>query len=46
MPARTPCESDLTDAEWAEIAPAVLPTPGQVGTKRRVATRAVVKALL
>ena len=42
---RTPYETDLTDAEWAEIAPYVLPAPGQLGAKRRVATREVVNAL-
>jgi putative transposase len=41
-----PCyETDLTDAEWAEIAPYVLAAPGQAGAKRRVDTREVVDAL-
>src|ERR1700694_345219 len=43
---RIPYESDLTDTEWAEIAPFVLPAPGQLGAKRRVSTRGVVNALL
>lgn len=46
MPARAPYETDLTDAEWAAIAPFVLPAPGQLGAKRRVSTREVVNALL
>ncbi len=46
MTERTPYESDLTDAEWAAIAPYVEPKPGQVGAKRRYATREIVNALL
>jgi putative transposase len=46
MPVRTPYPSDLTDAEWAQIAPSVLPKPGQLGAKRRIPTREVVNALL
>jgi putative transposase len=45
MRTHTPYETDLTDAEWAEIAPSVLPPPGQLGAKRRVSSRAVVNAL-
>ena len=39
-------ETDLTDAEWAEIAPSVLPTAGRPGPKRRYPTREIVNALL
>jgi putative transposase len=45
MLTRTAYETDLTDAEWVEIAPYVLPAPGQLGAKRRVDTREVVNAL-
>jgi transposase len=45
MPTRTPYETDLTAAEWAETAPYVLPAPDQLGAKRRVDTREVVNAL-
>ncbi len=45
MLTRTPDETDLTAAAWAEIAPSVLPAPGHLGAKRRVDTRAVVNAL-
>jgi putative transposase len=46
MTERTPYETDLTDAEWAEIAPSVLPKAGQSGPKRRYSTREIVNALL
>lgn len=46
MTDRTPYETDLTDAEWAEIAPSVEPKPGQVGAKRHYPTREIVNALL
>jgi hypothetical protein len=46
MTERTPYETDLTAAEWAELAPSVLPKAGQPGPKRRYPTRAIVNALL
>ena len=46
MTERTPYETDLSDAEWAELVPAVLPRAGQTGPKRRYPTREIVNALL